>query len=109
MMLRSTQLHFAAAALAIAVVSLTGPSAQAFTMESLSANPDSRFADPDDQVKNFGQGTQGLQPFGQNGPMVQFGARQGPIGAMGPFSHFQGNGFNDAPPDPYSRPLGNGD
>ncbi len=40
MMLRSTQLHFAAAALAIAVVSLTGPSAQAFTMESLSANPD---------------------------------------------------------------------
>jgi len=109
MTLRLTQLRFATVALAIAAVSLTAPCARAFTMENLSANPESSFADPDDQVKNFGQGTQGMQPFGQNGPIVQFGAHQGPIGAMGPFGHFQGNGYNSAPPDPYSRPLGNGD
>jgi len=109
MTLRSTQLYLAAAALAIAAVSASGPSARAFTMENLSANPEARFADPDDQVKNFGPGTQGVQPFGPNGPVVQFGARQGPIGGMGPFGHFQGNGFNNPPPDPYSRPLGNGD
>jgi hypothetical protein len=109
MTLRLTQLYFALVALAIAAVSLTGSSARAFTMESLgSGDGNSRFADPDDQVKNFG-GTQGAQPFGPNGPIVQFGAHQGPIGAMGPFGHFQGNGFNNPPPDPYSRPLGNGD
>ncbi len=109
MTLRLTRLHFAAAALAMAVVSLTGLSARAFTMENLSVDPSSRFADPDNQVKNFGASTPGMQPFGQNGPIVQFGARQGPIGAMGPLGHFQGNGFNNPPPDPYSRPLGNGD
>jgi hypothetical protein len=109
MTLRLTRLHFAAAVLAIAVVSLTGPSARAFTMENLSADPGSRFADPDDRVKNLGQGTQSMQPFGQNGPIVQFGGSQGPIGPMGPFGRFQGNGFNNPPPDPYARPLGNGD
>ena len=50
-------------------------------MENLSANPDgnSRFADPDDQVKNFGQSA---QPFGENGPTVQFGAGQGYVGGF---------------------------
>ena len=50
-------------------------------MENLSANPDgnSRFADPDDQVKNFGQSA---QPFGGNGPTVQFGAGQGYVGGL---------------------------
>ena len=40
-----------------------------------------RFADPNDRVKNFE--SQGSRPFGQNGPVVQFGAGQ-----------------------PYSRPFG---
>lgn len=100
MTLRWTQLHFAALALAIAAVSLTGPSARAFTMESLSASPDgnSRFADPDDQVKNFGQGR---QPFGQNGPIVQFGVQPG---VQSPFGRFPGAGFGSSPPppDPYN-------
>jgi hypothetical protein len=48
------------------------------------------------------------QLFGQNGPTVQFGVRQGPSSVM-PFSHFQGSGYNAMPPElPYSRPLGNG-
>jgi len=108
MTMRWMQLCFAAA-LAVATVALTNPSARAFTMESLSANPDgnSRFADPDDQVKNFGQSA---QPFGENGPSVQFGAGQGAVGGFGgiPFG-FQG-GANPAPPDPYGpRSLGNND
>lgn len=107
MMLRLTQLHFAAGLLAITAVAIAAPSAQAFTMENLSGGSDgSRYADPDDQVKNFGGGSQGMQPFGQNGPIVHFGAQQGP---MTPFGRFQGNGYNNPPPDPYSRPLGNGD
>ena len=106
MTLRLTRLHFAAA---LAIAALTSPSARAFTMENLSVDPGSRFADPDNQVKNFGQGTQGMQPFGQNGPIVQFGGGQSPIGPMGPFGRFQSNGFNNPPPDPYARPLGNGD
>jgi hypothetical protein len=108
MTMRSTQLCFAAA-LAIAVVALTSPSARAFTMENLSANPDgnSRFADPDDQVKNFGQSA---QPFGENGPTVQFGAGQGYVGGLRgvPFG-FQG-GDSVTPPNPYGpRSLGNND
>jgi len=97
---------YVAAALAIAAVTLRGPAAQAFTQENLSVGGDgsSRFADPDDQVKNFGQGA---RPFGQNGPVVQFGAGSG---TLTPY-HFNGfNGFNSGPtpPDPYARPLGNG-
>jgi len=108
MTMRSTQLGFAAA-LAIVVVALTSLSARTFTMENLSANPDgnSRFADPDDQVKNFGQSA---QPFGESGPTVQFGAGQGYVGGFRgvPFG-FQG-GNNATPPDPYGpRSLGNND
>jgi hypothetical protein len=96
MTLRLTQLRFAAVAFlavtpAIAVVSLTGPSAHAFTMETLSTGGNStRFADPDERVKNFGQGT---QPFGQNGPVVQFGAGQSPYHSFGPRGGY-------APPQP---------
>jgi hypothetical protein len=107
MMLRSTQLHFAAAALAIAAVSLTAAAALAFTQENLNTSGyGSRFADPDDQVKNFGQGT---TPFGRNGPVVQFGAQQGAgsFSPFSPFSRFQGGG-NVPTPEPYARPLGNG-
>ncbi len=105
-MLRSTQLRLATFALfAVAAVSLTAASAQAFTQENLSTGGvgNSAFADPDDQVKNFGHGA---QPFGPNGPVVQFGAHQG---TLTPFGRIQGSGFNNAPaPDPYSRPPGNG-
>jgi hypothetical protein len=97
MTLRLTQLRFAAAAFfavtsAIAVVSLTGASARAFTMETLSTGGNStRFADPDERVKNFGQGS---QPFGQNGPSVQFGGGQSsPYRSFGPRGGY-------APPPP---------
>jgi hypothetical protein len=79
---RLTQLRVAAVAFgALAVVSFTGPSAHAFTMETLSTGGNStRFADPDERSKNFGQGS---QPFGPNGPTVQFnggaGAGQGAL------------------------------
>jgi hypothetical protein len=88
MTLRLAQFRFAVAAVftvtaAIAVVSLTGASARAFTMETLSTGGNStRFADPDERVKNFGQGS---QPFGQNGPIVQFGGgQQAPYRSFGP-------------------------
>jgi len=111
MRLGLTHLRFAAVALAFATVSLAGPPARAFTMETLGAtNPDgsAKFADPDDQVKNFGGGT---QPFGPNGPTMQFGGGQGPLGGFrgAPFGAFQG-GANAIPPDPYGpRALGNND
>jgi hypothetical protein len=95
MTLRLTQLRFAAAAFfaataAFAVISLTGSAARAFTMETLSTGGNStRFADPDERVKNFGQGS---QPFGQNGPSVQFGAGQAPYRSFGPRGY--------APPQP---------
>lgn len=106
-MLRTKQLRLATFALfTVAVVSLTTVSARAFTQENLSVGGagSSTFADPDNRVSNFG--SDGVQPFGSNGPSVQFGVHQGPLT---PFGHFQGSGFNSAPPpDPYSRPPGNG-
>ena len=96
MTLRSTQLHLAAAILALGAVALAGPCARAFTMENLSAGSDgsSRYVDPDGQVKN------GLMPFGQNGPMVQFGAGS----AYSPFNRapFAGTAPSGPPPEPYS-------
>jgi len=97
MTLRSIQLHLTAAMLAVAALALTGASARAFTMENLSASGgDSRFADPDDQVKN------GVMPFGQNGPSLQFGAQSGP--QVSPFTHVPSAGFapSQPPPDPYN-------
>jgi hypothetical protein len=106
LMLRLSQIRFATFVLfGVAVLSLSAASARAFSQQSLGTgqNGNSGFADPDDQVRNFGRGA---QPFGQNGPSVQFGVHQGPLT---PFGHFQGSGFNNGPmPDPYSRPLGNG-
>jgi hypothetical protein len=101
MTLRLTQLRCAAAALSaagaiVAVVALTTPSARAFTMETLSNGGNStRFADPDERVKNFGQG-QGSQPFGQGGPTVQFGGGQAP--GQAPYRPFGPRGY--APPPP---------
>jgi hypothetical protein len=105
-MLRLTQLHLVAIVLAIAAVAAAAP-ARAFTQENLSAGQGgNRFADPDDQVNNFGQGA---TPFGSHGPVVQFGVQQGP-GVYSPFNRFQGSSINSGPaPLPFSRPLGNGD
>ena len=81
MTLRLTQLRFAtlavlAAATALAASSVAVSSARAFTMENMSTNGGNttRFADPNDRVKNFE--SQGSRPFGPNGPVVQFGAGQ---------------------------------
>ena len=103
---KSTLVRFATFALfAVTAVSLATASAQAFSQENLNINGagNSRFADPDNQGNNLGRGA---QPFGPNGPSLQFGAQQ--QGRLTPFGHFQGNGYNAPPPDPYSRPLGNG-
>ena len=95
MTLRSTQLHLAAAILALGAIALLGPSARAFTMENLSGNSDgnSRYADPDGQVKN------GMTPFGQNGPMVQFGAGSPYSPLRAPFAASAPSG---PPPEPYN-------
>jgi hypothetical protein len=92
------------ALLTVAAVSWTAVSALAFSQEnlSISGGGSSTFAAPDDQFSNFGRGA---RPFGSSGPSVQFGAQQG---QLTPFGRFQGNGYNAPPPDPYSRPLGNG-
>jgi hypothetical protein len=98
-MARSMLTGIGAAAL-VAAVTLAASSARAFTTENLNTgqNGNSRFADPDDQVKNFGQGS---QPFGSNGPTMHFGAG----------SVYSRPGFapTPTPPQPYAKPLGNGD
>jgi len=92
-------IRFAAAAAVLAAIALIGHSARAFTIENQSpfdANGNARFADPDDEVQNFGRG--GML-FGQSGPSVQFGAGifdGGPGGAnwvrpFGPRSFGAGN------------------
>jgi hypothetical protein len=101
-MVRSMLTGIAAGAL-VAAFALASHSAWAFSTETLNAgqNGNSRFADPDDQVKNFGQ-----QPFGANGPMFQFGggsvyARPG----FGPAA----TQSQQRPPNYYAMPPGNGD
>ena len=106
-MVRLMQLGFAAAALVMAVVSLAGSPARAFTFESLGGNSSggATLADPDDQVKNFGNG--GTSLLGPNGPTVQFYAGQGPVS---PFSSLKGFAPGPPPPQPYGpRSLGNND
>ena len=84
------------AALAIAAVTLTAPSAFAFSTENLTVNQNgnSRFADPDSQVKN------GQNALGPNGPIVHFGPSSS--------SRFGGSNSNYPPPSPYAMPPGNG-
>ncbi len=100
-MTQSSKLRLAAAALAIAAVALAAPSAFAFSTENLSVNQNgnSRFADPDSQVKN------GQTPFGPNGPTLHFGASPG----TSPYSsRLGGSNMNNPPPNPYAMPPGNG-
>jgi hypothetical protein len=103
MALGLTHLRFAALALSVATFAFASRPASAFSFENQGASGDgSKFADPDEQVKNFGSGS--------GGPVVQFGAQPG----VGPFhfngpSSFQG-GANSVPPDPYgARSMGNND
>jgi hypothetical protein len=105
MMLRSMHARFAAIVLiAAAAVSLPVASASAFSQQNqqTGGTDSSKFADPDDQFTNSAQGA---QPFGANGPTLQFGVHQGPLS---PFGGFQDNDRDGSPPDPYYRPLGNG-
>ena len=105
-MIGSTHLRCAVVAIAVscAVSAWAIPSARAFTMENLSTGGNTtRFAEPDGPANNFGRGA---QPFGPGGPLVQFGARQG---QLAPFGRWPGSGYNSTPPEPYARPLGNGD
>jgi hypothetical protein len=96
-MLRLMQFRFAAVALfAAAAISLSAPSASAFTQENVrpDANGNYTFTEPNNQTTNS---SQGARPFGSNGPTVQFGIQQGPVS---PFGRSQGNDYNGSPPDP---------
>jgi len=103
-MLGFMQLRFAAAAVAIAAVAMTGSSARAFTFQSLdgSSTGGARFADPDDTTKDSGHGA--------GGPPAGFSA--GPSPMIGPGGRMNPMGFSSGPrpPDPYGpRSLGNND
>jgi hypothetical protein len=106
MMLRVMQVRLAAGLFAAGILSLSVASAWAFTRESVSSDggnysftdPNSKLTDPDNH--NSGQSA---RPF-SNGPVVQFGIQQG-----GPFSPLtRSNGYDRSLPDPYYRPLLNG-
>jgi hypothetical protein len=100
-MTQSSKLRLAAAALATAAVALAAPSAFAFSTENLSVNQNgnSKFADPDSQVKN------GQTLFGPNGPTVHFGTSPG----QSPYSgRLGGSNSNNPPPSLYAMPPGNG-
>lgn len=104
-MLRLMQLSLAIGLFATGLLSLTSTSAWAFSQENvLPGGGNYSFTDPDKQVadpNNHSSG-QNVQPFGSNGPTVQFGVQQGPSGTFG-----RSNGYNTTP-DPYYRPLLNG-
>jgi hypothetical protein len=103
-MFQSVEFRLGTLAFAGLAVWLASNPAWAFSQEKLIGGLNSpAFSDADDQVKNFGSAA---RPFGTNGPIVQFGAQRGPLN---PFGRFQGNNYNSPPPEPYARPLGNGD
>jgi hypothetical protein len=83
MAIRLAHIGLAAVAIAFVAIPLTTRTAQAFTTNTESATDaygNARFADPDEQVQNFGRGG---SLFGQGSPPVQFG---GP----GPFDRAPG-------------------
>jgi hypothetical protein len=99
------QLRLAVGLFVAGILALTTVCAWAFSQQTVSPNggnydfgdPDKHLTDPDNH--NSGQDS---RPFGSNGPVVQFGIQQGPIGSFG-----RGNGYNGTP-DPYYQPLKNG-
>jgi hypothetical protein len=90
---------------AAGILALSAVSAWAFSQTMVSPgsgystlkDPDSQVTDPD----NHSSG-QGARPFGSNGPTLQFGVQHGSSSTFG-----SGSGRN-ATPDPYYRPLLNG-
>ena len=105
MMLRLTPLRLAvgamaAGAMAVAMVSLTTPPARAFSQETISGDASGGSRYLDDQ-----SGNQGVRPFGQSGPTMQFGVQQG---MQSPFVHGPASGFGSSssssqpPPQPYN-------
>ena len=73
MTFRLGHIGLAAVAIVSATIPLTGHTARAFTINTESATDadgNARFADPDEQVQNFGRGG---SLFGQGSPSVQFG------------------------------------
>ena len=89
---------------AAGILSLTATSAWAFSQQIvLPDGGNYSFGDPDKQptTSNNQSSSQATRPFGSSGPVVQFGVQQGPLTTFG-----QGNRYNT--PDPYFRPLTNG-
>jgi hypothetical protein len=87
--------RFAVAAAVFGMISLIAYSVRAFTIDNQSATDaygNARFADPDEEVQNFGRGS---FLFSQSGPSVQFGTPAPFVGTQG--------GANWAP-----QPLGPG-
>ena len=83
---------------------ITAASAWAFTRENVSPDGGNySFDDPNQKSTTTDphNSSQGTRPFGSSGPVVQFGVQQGPSTTFG-----QGNRYNT--PDPYFRPLNNG-
>jgi hypothetical protein len=106
-MLRLLQFRLAVGLFVAGILSLTVASAWAFSREIVSpdgagnysfTDPNNKITDPDNH--NSGQGA---RPFGSNGPVVQFGVQQSPLTPFG-----RGNGYDRSLPDPYYRPLLNG-
>ena len=99
-------LRLAVGLFAAGILSLTITSAWAFSQETVSpgGGGNYNFGDPDDHLTNPGNQNSGqsVQPFGSNGPTMQFGVQQGPSTTFG-----RGSGFTSTP-DPYYRPLTNG-
>ena len=87
---------------AAGVLLLTSASAWAFSQQSVGPGGDgnSTFTDPDEQLTGSEQLTdsvKSVRPFDSNGPAMQFGVQQ--QGTLIPFT---------SAPDPYYRPLRNG-
>ena len=86
---------------AAGLVSLTVVSAWAFTRENVVPDGGNySFTDPDAKPTGRDElnAAPGTRPFGSNGPVVQFGVRQGPVSSFG-----QSNRYT--PPDPYFGAL----
>ena len=87
---------FAAGILSLMSIS----SAWAFSQQIVSPdNGNYQFTDPDQKITPNTQSGQGAQPFGSNGPTLQFGVQQGPL------SSFGHDNRDDRMPDPYFGAL----
>src|SRR5262249_15114805 len=92
---------------AAGILSLTVTSAWAFSQQIVSPDGGNySFGDPDRQpTTSDNQSTsQVARPFGSSGPVVQFGIQQG--SSFSPLS--RSNSYDRSLPDPYYRPLLNG-